>query len=52
MLRKQQAPIIPEPKGEIDTSNFVRMAGKITEKDRESPFMIQTDPKVSSNIVI
>ena len=50
-LRKQQAPIIPEQKCEIDTSSFVRLADKITEKDKESPFMVSNDPKSNSNIV-
>jgi len=45
-LRKQQAPIIPEQKGETDTTNFVRMSGKINQKDKESPFgIISDDPK-------
>lgn len=37
-LRKQQPPIIPEQKHETDTDNFVRMAGKLNEQDKESPF--------------
>ncbi len=45
-LRKQQAPIIPEQKSETDTTNFVRMSGKINQKDKESPFgIIKDDPK-------
>ena len=51
-MRKQQAPIIPEQKSETDTTNFVRMSGKINQKDKESPFgYIPDDPKKCPNIV-
>ena len=37
-LRHQQPPIIPEQKSETDTTNFIRLTGKITEKEREDFF--------------
>jgi len=37
-LRKQQAPIVPEKKGESDTDNFVRMKEKITAEEKANPF--------------
>jgi len=37
-LRKQQAPIVPETKGESDTNNFVRMCEKITQEEKNGPF--------------
>jgi len=52
-LRKQQPPIIPEQKSETDTTNFVRMSEKITQKDKESPFgFIPDDPKKCPNIQV
>ena len=51
-MRKQQAPIIPEQKDATDTSSFVRLADKISEKDKESPFMLNIDPKAIPNIVM
>jgi len=49
-LRKQQAPIIPEQKSDIDTNNFMRMADKMTEKDKESPFTLSnSNHDVKSN---
>jgi len=52
-LRKQQPPIIPEQKSETDTTNFVRMSGKINQKDKESPFgYIPDDPKKCPNIQV
>lgn len=52
-LRRQQAPIIPEHKGETDTTNFVRLAGKITDKEREDffAFMPTKGTNVTSNMV-
>lgn len=37
-LRKQQAPIVPEKKGESDTDNFVRMKEKMTAEEKNNPF--------------
>jgi hypothetical protein len=34
-LRRQQPPLIPEHKSETDTTNFVRLADTISEKERE-----------------
>lgn len=51
-LRKQQAPIIPQTKGENDTDNFVRMREKITAEEKENPFGFQpTDIKAVNNAV-
>jgi len=51
-LRKQQAPIIPQTKGESDTDNFVRMREKITAEEKENPFGFQpTDIKAVNNAV-
>jgi len=37
-LRHQQPPIIPEQKSATDTTNFVRLTGKITDKEKEDFF--------------
>lgn len=51
-LRTQQAPIIPERKGEIDTSNFVRLGDKLKKKDQENPFVfVPKDKHADSNRV-
>jgi len=51
-LRTQQAPIIPERKSEIDTSNFVRLGDKLKKKDQEDPFVfIPKDTNAASNMV-
>jgi len=34
-LRQQQPPIIHEHKSDGDTTNFVRLAGKINDKDED-----------------
>ena len=52
-LRTQQAPIVPERKSEIDTSNFVRLGDKLKKKDQEDPFVfIPKDTNAVSNMVI
>lgn len=51
-LRKQQAPVIPEPKNEIDTSNFVRLGDTLKKKDQENPFVfVPKDKNAVSNRV-
>jgi len=51
-LRKQQAPIIPETKGESDTNNFVRMSEKITQEEKSGPFgFTPKDKRSASNVV-
>jgi len=51
-LRKQQAPIVPEKKGESDTDNFVRMKEKITADEKNNPFGFHpTDIKGVNNAV-
>jgi serine/threonine-protein kinase RIM15 len=52
-LRTQQAPIIPEHKNEIDTSNFVRLGDDLKKKDQENPFnFVPKDKAAVSNRVI
>jgi len=52
-LRTQQAPIVPERKSEIDTSNFVRLGDKLKKKDQEDPFVfIPKDTNAASNMKV
>lgn len=52
-LRTQQAPIVPERKSEIDTSNFVRLGDKLKKKDQEDPFVfIPKDNNAVSNMKV
>ncbi len=52
-LRNQQPPIIPEQKIETDTTNFVRLANKITDKEREDFFaFIPRNSNASPDMVV
>lgn len=50
-LRRKLPPIVPEHTDEADTTNFVRLAGVISEKEDFYSF-IPTDKTVTSNMVI
>lgn len=51
-LRQQQPPIIPEHKSDGDTTNFVRLAGQMNEKENEDFFSFIPNKNAAPNLVL